>query len=71
MSYISAIKEILYGKHNVSNLDIPASKENNKITNLEKRIATNFKLLKMSKFLKGLRIKTLNQLGLNYIFYMS
>ena len=46
ISYISAIKEILNDHTKFSNLDIPAGKEINHITNLEKRITSDLKLLK-------------------------
>ena len=46
ISYISAIEEILFDHTNFLNLDIPASKEINYITNLEKRITSDVKLLK-------------------------
>ena len=46
ISYISAIEEILNDHTKFSNLDIPAGKEINYITNLEKRITSNLKLLK-------------------------
>ena len=46
ISYISAIEEILNDHIKFSNLDIPAVKEINYITNLEKRITSDLKLLK-------------------------
>ena len=46
ISYISAIEEILFDRTKFFNLDIPASKEINYITNLEKTITSDVKLLK-------------------------
>ena len=46
ISYISVIEEILNDHIKFSNLDIPAGKEINYITNLEKRITSDLKLLK-------------------------
>ena len=46
ISYISVIEEILNDHIKFSNLDIPADKEINYITNLEKRITSDLKLLK-------------------------
>ena len=46
ISYISVIEEILNDHVKFSNLDIPAGKEINYITNLEKRITSDLKLLK-------------------------
>ena len=46
ISYISAIEEVLNDHTKFSNLDIPAGKEINYITNLEKRITSDLKLLK-------------------------
>ena len=47
---------------------IPAGKEINYITNSEKRITSDLKLLKM-KLLIRLLIRTLNQLGLDQAFH--
>ena len=46
ISYTSAIEEILIDHTKFSNLDIPAGNEINYITNLEKRITSDLKLLK-------------------------
>ena len=46
ISYISAIEEILNDHTKFSNLDIPAGKEINYITRLEKRITSDLKPLK-------------------------
>ena len=43
ISYISAIKEILNDHTKLCNLEIPTGKEINYITNLEKRITSDFK----------------------------
>ena len=69
ISYITAIEEILNDHTKFSKLDIPAGKEINYITNLEKRITSDHKLLKMKKLLIRLLIRTLIQLGLDQVFY--
>ena len=46
ISYIRAIEEILNDHTKFSNLEIPAGKEINYITNLEKKITSDLKLLK-------------------------
>ena len=46
ISYISATEEILNDHIKFSNIDIPAGREINYITNLEKRISSDLKLLK-------------------------
>ena len=46
ISYIRAIEEILNDDTKFSNLEIPAGKEINYITNLEKKITSDLKLLK-------------------------
>ena len=50
-SYISAIEEILNNNSKFSKLDIPAGKEINHIVNLEKRITSELKLLKVKKII--------------------
>ena len=45
ISYISAIEEILNGHKKFSNLDVWAGKEINYITNLEKIVISNLKVL--------------------------
>ena len=45
-SYISAIEEILNDHKKLDDLDIPVGKEFKYITNLEKRITSDLKLLK-------------------------
>ena len=69
ISYISAIEKVLNDHIEFSNLDISAGKDINYITNIEKRINSDLKLLKEEKLLIRLLIKTLNQLGLNQVFY--
>ena len=69
ISYISAIEEVLNDHIEFSNLDISAGKDINYITNIEKRINSDLKVLKEEKLLIRLLIKTLNQLGLNQVFY--
>ena len=67
ISYISAI---LNDHTKFSNLDIPSGKKINYITNLEKRISSDLKLLKdKKKIFTRLHIRTLNQLGLGQVFY--
>ena len=46
ISYISAIEEVLNDHIEFSNLDISAGKDINYITNIEKRINSDLKLLK-------------------------
>ena len=46
ISYISVIEEVLNDHTKSSNLDLPAGKEINCVTNLEKRITSDLKLLK-------------------------
>ena len=66
ISYISTIEEIF------SNLDIPAGKEINYITNLEKRISSNLKLLKDKKTIDKATYKNIKPVGgLDQAFYMG
>ena len=46
ISYISVIEEVLNDHTEFSNLDIPAGKDINYVTNIEKRITSDLKLLK-------------------------
>ena len=48
-SYVSAIEEILNDNGKFSKLDIPAGKDINNIIDLEKRITSEIKLLKIRK----------------------
>ena len=50
-SYITAIEEILNDNSKFFKLDIPAGKEINHITNLEKRNTSELKLLKSKKII--------------------
>ena len=70
-SYISTIEEILNDNTKFSNIDIPAGKEVNFITDLEKMITSDLKILKMKKLLIRLLIRTLNQLGFDQVFYIG
>ena len=60
ISYISAIEEIL---NDFSNLDIPAGKEINYITILEKRISSDLKLLKDEKTIDKATYKNIKPVG--------
>ena len=66
ISYISAIEEIL---NDFSNLDIPAGKEINYITILEKRITSDLKLLKDEKTIDKATYKNIKPVGLDQVFY--
>ena len=63
ISYISAIEEILNDHTKFSNLDIPAVKEINHITNLEKRISSDLKLLKDKKIIGKATYKNIKSVG--------
>ena len=63
ISYISAIEEILNDHTKFSNLDIPAGKEINYITNLEKRITSNLKLLKDKEIIDKATYKNIKPVG--------
>ena len=63
ISYISAIKEILNDHTKFSNLDIPAGKEINYITNLEKKITSDLKLLKDEKIIDKATYKNIKPVG--------
>ena len=72
ISYISAIEEILNYHPKFSNFDIPAGKEINYITNLEKRISSNLKLLKDKKTIDKATYKNIKPVGgLDQAFYMG
>ena len=62
-SYISAIEEILNGQTKFSNLDIPTGKEINYITNLEKRITSDLKLLKDEEIIDKATYKNIKPVG--------
>ena len=61
--YISAIEEILNDHTKFSNLDIPAGKEINYITNLEKRITSDLKLLKDEEIIDKATYKNIKPVG--------
>ena len=63
ISYISAIEEILNDHIKFSNLDIPAVKEINYITNLEKRITSDLKLLKDKEIIDKATYKDIKPVG--------
>ena len=63
ISYISAIEEILNDHTKFSNLDIPAGKEINYITNLEKRISSDLKLLKDKEIIDKATYKNIKPVG--------
>ena len=68
ISYISAIEEILNDHKKFSDLDIPAGKEINYITNFQKTITSDLKLLKDEEIIDKAIIRTLNWLGLDQLF---
>lgn len=68
-SYTSTIEEILNDNEKFSNLDIVVVKEINYISNLQKRITSDLKLLKMKKLLISLFARILNQSSLDQITY--
>ena len=63
ISYIGAIEEILNDHIKFSNLDIPAVKEINYITNLEKRITSDLKLLKDKEIIDKATYKNIKPVG--------
>ena len=63
ISYISAIEEILNDLTKFSNLDIPAGKEISYITNLEKRISSDLKLLKDKEIIDKATYKNIKPVG--------
>ena len=63
ISYISANEEILNDHTKFSNLDIPASKEINHTTNLEKRITSDLKLLKDKEIIDKATYKNIKPVG--------
>ena len=70
-SYTSTIEEILNDNEKCSNLDIVVVKEINYISNLQKRITSDLKLLKMKKLLISLFARILNQSSLDQITYVG
>ena len=63
ISYISAIEEILNDHTKFSNLDIPAGKEINYITRLEKRITSDLKPLKDKEIIDKATYKNIKPVG--------
>ena len=63
ISYISAIEEILNDHIKFSNLDIPAGKEINYKTIHEKRITSDFKLLKNKEIIDRATYKNIKPVG--------
>ena len=63
ISHISAIEEILNDHTKFSNIDIPACKEINYLTNLEKRITSNLKLLKVEEIVNKATFKNIKPVG--------
>ena len=63
ISYISAIEEILNDHAKFSNFDIPAGKEINYITNLEKRITSDLKPLKDEEIIDKDTYKNIKPVG--------
>ena len=63
ISYISAIEEILNDHTKFSNLDIPAGKEINYITNLEKKITSDLKLMKDEETIDKAAYKNIKPVG--------
>ena len=63
ISYISAIEELLNDHTKSSNLDICAGKEINYITNLEKRINSDLKLLKDKQIIDKAAYKNIKPVG--------
>ena len=62
-SYISAIEETLNDYSKFSNLDIPAGKEVDYITNLEERITSDLKLLKTEKVIDKAAYENIKPVG--------
>ena len=63
ISYLSAIEETLNDDIKFSNLDIPAGKEINYITNLEKRITSDLKRLKDKEIIDKATHKNIKPVG--------
>ena len=63
ISYISAIEELLKDHTKFSKLDIPAGKEINYITNLEKRFTSDLKLLKDKEIIDKATYKNIKPVG--------
>ena len=63
ISYISTIDEILNDYIKFSNLDIPAGKEINYITNLNKKITSDLQLLKNEEIIDKATYKNIKPVG--------
>ena len=63
ISYIRATEEILNDHTKFSNLEIPAGKEINYITNLEKKITSDLKLLKDEEIIDKATYKNIKPVG--------
>ena len=63
ISYISAIEEILNDHTKFSDLDIPAGKEINYITNLQKTVTSDLKLLKDEEIIEKATYKNIKLVG--------
>ena len=63
ISYISAIEELLNDHTKFSKLDIPAGKEINYITNLEKIFTSDLKLLKDKEIINKVTYKNIKPVG--------
>ena len=63
ISYISAIEEILNDHTKFSDLDIPAGKEINYITNLQKTVTSDLKLLKDEEIIDKATYKNIKLVG--------
>ena len=63
ISYISAIEEILNDHTKFSDLDIPVGKEINYITNLQKTVTSDLKLLKDEEIIGKATYKSIKLVG--------
>ena len=63
ISYLSTIEEILNDHTKFSNLEIPAGKEINYITNLEKKFTSDLKLLKNEEIIDKAPYKNIKPFG--------
>ena len=63
ISYISAIEEILNDHTKFPNLEIPAAKEINYTTNLEKKLTSDLKLLKDGEIIEKVTYKNIKPVG--------
>ena len=63
ISYIRVIEEILIDDVKFSNLDVPADKEINYITNLEERITSDLNLAKNEEIIDKATYKNIKPVG--------